>query len=416
RFEIAEALLQAFGVFGLTTIEQVGHLGARVREVLGLLLDLAKLSVVALYTTPERDAPFVRMASAAVDLGEPLVPGPDGKMRSAYLDVERVLGKAIEAGADAVWPGWGFLAESPDLADACRDKGLVFLGPSGQVMRDMGDKIAAKQIAEQEGVPVSPWSRRPVASIVEAREHAKRIGFPVLLKATAGGGGRGIRLVQSADELEAAYKSAIAEAGAAFGNATLFMEAFVPKARHVEVQILGDQHGGFWALGTRDCSLQRRNQKVIEEAPAPGIADEVRSSMEGCAVQMARRVGYTGVGTVEYLLLPDNETFYFLEMNTRLQVEHTVTEEVYGVDLVQAQINVAMGLPLPEEGPPTPRGSAIEARLNAEEPDEDFAPRVGRIVRFSPGAGPGVRIDSGFALGAEVPSAFDSNIAKIIAW
>ncbi|MEO1339231.1 MAG: fused acetyl/propionyl-CoA carboxylase subunit alpha/methylmalonyl-CoA decarboxylase subunit alpha, partial [Myxococcota bacterium] len=210
--------------------------------------------------------------------------------------------------------------------------------------------------------------------------------------------------------------SAIAEAGAAFGNATLFMEAFVPKARHVEVQILGDQHGGFWALGTRDCSLQRRNQKVIEEAPAPGIADEVRSSMENCAVQMARRVGYTGVGTVEYLLLPDNETFYFLEMNTRLQVEHTVTEEVYGVDLVQAQINVAMGLPLPEEGPPTPRGSAIEARLNAEEPDEDFAPRVGRIVRFSPGAGPGVRIDSGFALGAEVPSAFDSNIAKIIAW
>ena len=240
--------------------------------------------------------------------------------------------------------------------------------------------------------------------------------FPVLLKATAGGGGRGIRLVQTPEELEEAFKSADAEAGAAFGNATLFMEAFVAKARHVEVQVLGDQHGNFWALGTRDCSVQRRNQKLLEEAPAPDINDHTRSAMERCGVQMARRVGYTGVGTVEYLLLPDDETFYFLEMNTRLQVEHTVTEEVYGFDLVQAQINVAMGRPLPGPTPPEPRGVAIEARLNAEEPDEGFAPRVGRIVRFSPGQGPGVRIDSGFALGAVVPSAFDSNIAKVIAW
>ncbi len=374
------------------------------------------LTVVAMYTTPERDAPFVRMASGAVDLGEPLVPGPEGRPRSAYLDIERVLELAKGAGADAVWPGWGFVAESPDFADACRDKGIVFLGPSGQVMRDMGDKIAAKRIAEEEDVPVSPWSQGPLTSVADARTHARRIGFPVLLKATAGGGGRGIRLVGSPDELEEAFKSADAEAGSAFGNATLFMEAFVPKARHVEVQILGDEHGNFWALGTRDCSLQRRNQKVIEEAPAPGIADEIREKMEHCAVQLARRVRYTGVGTVEYLLLPDNETFYFLEMNTRLQVEHTVTEEVYGFDLVQAQINVAMGRPLPGPTPPSPRGAAIEARLNAEEPDEGFAPRIGRIVRFSPGQGPGVRIDSGFALGNVVPSAFDSNIAKIIAW
>ena len=374
------------------------------------------LTVVALYTSPERDAPFVRMASAAVDLGEPLVPGPDGRMRSAYLDVRRVLDKAIEAGADAIWPGWGFLAESPELADACRARGIVFLGPSGDVMRAMGDKIAAKQLAEEENVPVSPWSGGPLESIDEARGHAGRIGFPVLLKATAGGGGRGIRLVSSMEELESAYTSANQEAGAAFGNPTLFMEAFVAKARHVEVQVLGDEHGHYWALGTRDCSMQRRNQKLLEEAPAPDIADDVRRSMEHCAVQLARRVKYTGVGTVEYLLLPDNETFYFLEMNTRLQVEHTVTEEVYGVDLVQFQIQVAMGQMLPAETPPEPRGVAIEARLNAEEPDEGFAPRVGRIVRFSPGQGPGVRIDSGFALGTVVPSAFDSNIAKIIAW
>ena len=285
------------------------------------------LTVVALYTTPERDAPFVRMASAAVDLGEPLVPGPDGRMKSAYLDVDRVLDLAVAAGADAVWPGWGFLAESPALPDACKERGIVFLGPSGDVMRAMGDKIAAKQIAEQENVPVSPWSQGPLSSLAEAQAHGQRIGFPVLLKATAGGGGRGIRLVRSPDELESAYRSADAEAAAAFGNPILFMEAFVAKARHVEVQVLGDQHGNFWALGTRDCSMQRRNQKLLEEAPAPDIGDATRSAMEQCGVQLARRVGYTGVGTVEYLLLPDNETFYFLEMNTRLQVEHTVTEE-----------------------------------------------------------------------------------------
>ena len=373
------------------------------------------MDVLAFYTSPDENAPFVRMASASVDLGEPLVTGADGTRRSAYLDVERVIRLALENGADALWPGWGFLAESPELADACVEAGITFIGPSAESMRLLGDKEAGKRLAEANDVPVSDWSGGLVATVAEAKSHADRIGYPVLLKATAGGGGRGIRIVKQASELAEAFASASAEAGAAFGNAGLLVEQFVPVARHVEVQVLADRFGTVWALGTRDCSLQRRHQKVIEEAPAAGLDPDIERRLCAAAIAVAKASGYEGAGTAEFLVTPDGGAFYFLEMNTRLQVEHTVSECVYGTDLVCRQIDIALGAKLPSDVP-APRGVAVEARLNAEDPDDGFSPSVGLIARFEMPQGPGVRVDSGFGSGDAVPSEFDSNIAKIIAW
>jgi acetyl/propionyl-CoA carboxylase alpha subunit len=373
------------------------------------------LSVIALYTHADAEAPFVRMASASVCLGDPMVRGEDGKQRSAYLDVERIVSLARQAGADALWPGWGFASERPELQEACEANGLVFLGPPASAMRALGDKIAAKRLAEKAGVRVSPWSRDSVDE-AGAAECAARIGYPVLLKATAGGGGRGIRRVDQPDELVGAYRSAAAEAGAAFGDPSIFVEAFVADARHVEVQVLADSHGGVWALGTRDCSMQRRQQKVLEEAPAPGLSAAVEQALCEAGANLARISGYVSAGTAEFLLLPDLKTFYFLEMNTRLQVEHTVTEEIFGVDLVGLQIDVGRGDRLPAASPPTPRGAAIEARLNAEDPDQGFAPRAGRLVRFEAPLGPGVRVDSGYVQDNVVPTVFDSMLAKVIAY
>ena len=373
------------------------------------------LSVIALYTHPDAEAPFVRMASASICLGEPMVRGEDGKQRSAYLDVERIVTLARQAGADALWPGWGFASERPELQEACEAHGMVFLGPPASAMRALGDKIAAKRLAEKAGVRVSPWSRESVDE-AGAAACAERIGYPVLLKATAGGGGRGIRRVDSPDELVGAYRSAAAEAGAAFGDPSIFVEAFVADARHVEVQVLADSHGGVWALGTRDCSMQRRQQKVLEEAPAPGLSTAVEQALCEAGANLARISGYVSAGTAEFLLLPDLKTFYFLEMNTRLQVEHTVTEEIFGLDLVGLQIDVGRGQRLPTEHPPVPRGAAIEARLNAEDPDQGFAPRAGRLVHFEAPLGPGVRVDSGYAQDNIVPTVFDSMLAKVIAF
>jgi acetyl/propionyl-CoA carboxylase alpha subunit/acetyl-CoA carboxylase carboxyltransferase component len=373
------------------------------------------LEAVALYTHEDADAPFVRMANVAICIGDALVPGADGKMRSAYLDIDRILDLVQGAGADAVWPGWGFVAERPEFADACAARGIVFIGPSGDSMRMLGDKVAAKRRAEDANVPVSPWSGDPVSDPEMARKWADKIGYPVLLKASAGGGGRGIRRVNGPDELAAAFASSTAEAAAAFGDPAVFVEAFVPVARHIEVQILADSHGTVWALGTRDCSLQRRNQKLLEEAPAPGLAPDVEKAICDAAINLARHCKYLGAGTAEFLLLPDSRTFYFLEMNTRLQVEHTVTEEIFGVDLVELQMHVARGDKLPAPTPPAPRGAAIEARINAEDPDENFAPRAGKIARFTPPQGPGVRVDSGYDARSSVPTAFDSMLAKVIA-
>ena len=372
------------------------------------------LSVVALYTDADADAPFVRMATSSVRLGAPMVAGEDGKQRSAYLDVERIVSLARQAGADALWPGWGFASERPELQEACEAQGLVFLGPPASAMRALGDKIAAKRLAETAGVPVSPWSRESVDE-AGAAACAARIGYPVLLKATAGGGGRGIRRVDHPDELVGAYRSAAAEAGAAFGDPSIFVEAFVADARHVEVQVLADSHGGVWALGTRDCSMQRRQQKVLEEAPAPGLSAETEQALCAAGASLARISGYVSAGTAEFLLLPDLKTFYFLEMNTRLQVEHTVTEEIFGLDLVGLQIDVGRGAHLPAAQPPAPRGAAIEARLNAEDPDQGFAPRAGRLLRFEAPLGPGVRVDSGYVQDNVVPTVFDSMLAKVIA-
>ncbi|MCU0928393.1 MAG: hypothetical protein MUE62_04135 [Burkholderiaceae bacterium] len=371
------------------------------------------LSVIALYTHADAEAPFVRMASASVCLGDPMVRGEDGKQRSAYLDVERIVTLARQAGADALWPGWGFASERPELQEACEAHGLVFLGPPASAMRALGDKIAAKRLAEKAGVPVSPWSRESVDE-AGAAACAARIGYPVLLKATAGGGGRGIRRVDHPDELVGAYRSAAAEAGAAFGDPSIFVEAFVADARHVEVQVLADSHGGVWALGTRDCSMQRRQQKVLEEAPAPGLSADVEQALCEAGKNLARASGYVSAGTAEFLLLPDLKTFYFLEMNTRLQVEHTVTEEIFGLDLVGLQIDVGRGERLPAEHPPAPRGAAIEARLNAEDPDQGFAPRAGRLLHFEAPLGPGVRVDSGYVQDNVVPTVFDSMLAKVI--
>ena len=373
------------------------------------------LSVIAMYTHVDADAPFVRMASASVCLGDPMVRAEDGKQRSAYLDVERIVTLARQAGADALWPGWGFASERPELQEACEAHGLVFLGPPASAMRALGDKIAAKRLAEKAGVPVSPWSRESVDE-AGAAACAARIGYPVLLKATAGGGGRGIRRVDHPNELVGAYRSAAAEAGAAFGDPSIFVEAFVADARHVEVQVLADSHGGVWALGTRDCSMQRRQQKVLEEAPAPGLSADVEQALCEAAESLARISGYVSAGTAEFLLLPDLRTFYFLEMNTRLQVEHTVTEEIFGLDLVGLQIDVGRGDRLPADKPPAPRGAAIEARLNAEDPDQGFAPRAGRLVHFEAPLGPGVRVDSGYVQDNVVPTVFDSMLAKVIAY
>jgi len=365
------------------------------------------LRCLALYTDPDRDAPFVRHADVALRM-EP--PGPSAV--SAYLDRDRVLETLARGGADAVWPGWGFLAEDAAFADRVAAAGLVFLGPSGDVMRALGDKIGAKRIAEQSGVPVIPWSGGAVDDVPAAREHAARIGYPVVLKASAGGGGRGIRVVEREEDLARAFEAARAEARSAFGDERLFVEARLRGGRHIEVQIAADAHGRVWALGCRDCSVQRRHQKIIEEAPPPGLdAGLVRELMDGAAL-LASNAGYVGVGTVEYLVAGDRVTF--LEVNPRLQVEHGLTEELTGVDLVELQIRIGRGEALPPEPPPS-RGAAIEARVCAEDPQADFLPSPGRIARFDPALGPRVRVDTGVSTGGNVPGDFDSLVAKVIA-
>ena len=280
----------------------------------------------------------------------------------------------------------------------------------------MGDKIEAKALAEKHGVPVTKWSNGVVRDVGHAKKLAAKIGYPLLIKASAGGGGRGIRIVHQDADLQEAFESASNEAASAFGNPDCLMEQLVPEARHVEVQIIADQHGTVWAMGTRDCSVQRRHQKLIEEAPAPGLSPELESRICEAAIAVAKASEYEGAGTAEFLLVPETGEFYFLEMNTRLQVEHTITEEIYGVDLAVQQILVAQGEKLPSEKPPQPRGTAIELRLNAENPDDNFTPSAGDIVRFESPQGPGIRVDSGFAAGDVVPTEFDSNIAKVIAW
>ncbi len=374
------------------------------------------LRTIALFTEPDRHSMFVREADEAVCLGPAQIVDPDTKQtKSSYVDYGRLELALAEARADAVWVGWGFVAEHAAFADLCHQLGIVFIGPNGDVMRRVGDKIASKRLAEQAQVPVTPWSHGPVETIDDAWGHAERLGYPLLLKATAGGGGHGIRLVRSAEQLPQAFSSARAEAFKAFGDPTIFMEQQVPRARHVEVQIIADHYGTTWAAGVRDCTVQRRHQKILEEAPSPALSPEQDRALREAAVRLSEAVGYHNAGTVEFLYEPEINRFSFMEMNTRLQVEHPVTECTTGLDLVKLQIHVARGGRLEGE-PPRTTGHAIEVRLNAEDPDNGFAPAPGAIERFRILPGPGVRIDTGVAEGDAIPADFDSMIAKIIAY
>ncbi|WP_283136464.1 carboxyl transferase domain-containing protein [Rhizohabitans arisaemae] len=366
-----------------------------------------RIETVALHTDVDRTATFVREADIAYDLG-PASARP-------YLDL-KVLERALtETGADAAWVGWGFVAEDPAFAELCEKIGVVFVGPSPEAMRKLGDKIGAKLIAEEVGVPVAPWSRGAVETLDAALAAATEIGYPLMLKATAGGGGRGIRVVTNETDLADAYERTSQEAARAFGSGVVFLERLVTGARHVEVQVIADGEGTAWALGVRDCSVQRRNQKVIEESASPVLSPAQTAELKASAERLAVAVGYRGAATVEFLYHPGDKLFAFLEVNTRLQVEHPITEAVTGFDLVKAQLWVASGGRL-EGVPPVERGHAVEARLNAEDPDRDFAPSPGRIARLDLPAGPGIRVDTGVSEGDVIPADFDSMIAKIIAY
>jgi acetyl/propionyl-CoA carboxylase alpha subunit/acetyl-CoA carboxylase carboxyltransferase component len=375
-----------------------------------------QIRLIALFTEPERSAMFVRYADEAFDLGSASFVDPaDGGRKNRYLDYA-ALERALEATeADAAWVGWGFVAEHPQFAALCERLGIVFVGPDSAVMRSLGDKINAKRIAEEAEVPVAPWSGGPVEGPDEALRRAREIGFPLMVKAAAGGGGRGIRRVDSPGELASALDHARAEALAAFGDGTVLLEKLITPARHVEVQAIADGQGGAWAVGLRDCSLQRRSQKVIEESSSTALTSEQERELEAAAVRMIERAGYRNAATVEFLYQPDEKSFSFMEVNARLQVEHPVTEAVTGVDLVKLQLHVAAGGRL--EGRPPPRaGHAIEARLNAEDPALDFAPTPGRVELLRLPTGPGLRVDTGIAEGDQIPAEFDSMVAKLIAW
>jgi acetyl-CoA carboxylase biotin carboxylase subunit len=365
------------------------------------------ISPVAVYSDADAHALHVRMADAAYPIGPP--PAAD-----SYLRIDRILDAAKQAGAQAIHPGYGFLSENPEFAQACADAGLVFVGPPPKAMRDLGLKTEARKLMQAAGVPVVPGTLDPVATIDEVRQAAQEIGFPIALKAVAGGGGKGLRMVADPSQLEAAFRQAMSEAGAAFGNAAVYLERAIERPRHVEVQILADQHGNCVWLGERDCSIQRRHQKVLEESPSPAVTPDLRAQMGEVAVRAAQAAGYTNAGTVEFLLAPDR-SFYFLEVNARLQVEHPVTEEVTGMDLVREQLRISAGGALGyDQSAIQRRGYAVECRIYAEDPSTGFLPSTGRLVGYRPPGGPGVRVDSGIEEEGDIGVYYDPIIAKLI--
>jgi acetyl-CoA carboxylase biotin carboxylase subunit len=366
-----------------------------------------EIPAVAVYSDADEEALHARHADEAVRIGPP----PAGK---SYLNVEALIEAAKETGAEGIHPGYGFLAENASFAAACRDAGLTFIGPSAEAIEKMGNKSAARRIATDAEVPVVPGSEESTSDD-DAVETAGEIGYPVMVKAAAGGGGRGIRVAENEEELRKAVRVARQEAEKAFGDGSLYLEKLLTGPRHVEVQVMGDHEGNVIHLYERECSMQRRRQKIIEEAPSPGISPEVREKMAGAAVRLAREVGYTSAGTVEFLV--EGDEFYFIEMNTRIQVEHPVTETLTGVDLVKEQLKIASGesLSLAQEDVPF-NGWAMEFRINAEDPEKDFMPSPGEISFLDVPGGPGVRVDSAIYQGYEIPPFYDSLVAKLIVW
>jgi acetyl-CoA carboxylase biotin carboxylase subunit len=368
------------------------------------------LETVAVYSEADRGGLWTRLADRAVCIGP-------ARAAASYLSVGAVLAAARGTGCDAVHPGYGFLAENAEFAEQCAVHGVTFVGPPAGVIRLMGDKLGARRFVAELGIPVVSGTEDAVASSDEAQEIAARIDYPVLLKAAAGGGGRGMRVVRDAGDLRGAFEAARAEAHAAFGDGRLYVERFLERVRHVEVQVLGDEHGAVVHLGDRDCSVQRRHQKLAEEAPAPGLGDGLRRSIADAAVTIACRTGYRSAGTVEFLVDPRRGHYYFLEMNTRIQVEHPVTEMVTGIDLVAAQLRIAAGERVGvAQADLRIRGHAIECRINAETPDAGFRPSPGRITRWRVPAGEGIRVDTHGFMGAVVPPFYDSLLAKLIAF
>jgi acetyl-CoA carboxylase, biotin carboxylase subunit len=390
-------------MFSRVLVANRGEIAVRVIRALHEL----GVEAVAIYSTADSDALHVRMADHAVCVGPP-------SATESYLRIPSVIAAAETTGCEAVHPGYGFLAENPSFAEACVDNDLVFVGPPAEVMALMGDKISAKQAMRAADVPTVPGTEG-ATSLADVRDVAAEVGFPLLLKATAGGGGKGMRLVADPAELEDAYRTASNEAEAAFGDGTMYVEKAVVPARHVEIQVLCDTHGNVLTLGERECSIQRRHQKLIEESPSAALTAETREAMEMAAERACRAVGYRNAGTFEFLLGPDG-SFYFIELNARLQVEHPVTEMCTGIDLVREQLRVAAGEELSVSGRAPRAGHAIEIRLNAEDPEHDFRPSPGRIARFQPAQGPGVRVDTFVESGSVVPPFYDSMIAKLIVW
>ena len=367
------------------------------------------IETVAVYSEADRESLHVKYCDYAYPIG----PAPS---KQSYLAIERIIDVCKKSGAEAVHPGYGFLAENAEFAKRCKEEGIVFIGPSAEVIDQMGDKVKARQIMKAAGVPVVPGSDGILTSEQEVLETMESIGYPCMLKAVAGGGGKGLRMVRSRRELSSAYRAVGSEASSSFGDPRLYVEKFIDKPRHVEMQILADKYGRVIHLYDRECSIQRRHQKVIEESPAPGLEDRTRRRLGRIAIQGARAVGYVGAGTLEFLL-DQEQNFYFLEMNTRLQVEHAVTERVVGIDLVKAQIEIAAGGFLPwRQRHITQTGHAIECRIYAEDPEHDFMPCPGKIEGLRLPEGLGLRNDTGVYEGAEVPIYYDPMIAKLITW
>ena len=393
-------------MFSKVLVANRGEIAVRINQTLRAM----GIAPVAVYSDPDAGAPHVTTAEQAMAL-------LGATAEDTYLNIPKIIRAAQDCGAEAIHPGYGFLSENPQFARACREARIAFIGPTPESMAALGDKLRSKDIALAAGVPVAPSSPECLPGDPAVGEFVERFGFPLMVKAAAGGGGRGMRLVNGRRELDGEMESAGREAQAAFGDGRVFLERYISNPRHVEVQVLADGYGHTIHLGERECSIQRRHQKIVEETPSPALTPESRRRMGGAAVAVARRAGYVNAGTVEFLLEPRNGEFYFLEMNARLQVEHPVTEAVLGLDMVEWQVRIASGEPLTlQQEDIQPRGHAIECRIYAEDPYRDFVPATGTLLRWRPPSGPGLRLDSGVAQGQEVSICYDPMLAKLIAW